>query len=269
MIDFDNVDDWAPKLSDALYKIVPNSVEKEIAEADFKYFEDALDLLFELTDKEAIINKTLDWLSSAKIIFYHGTRLTDSEKLSVLSNGLLPLKAENRKNRIIEALSSHPNWSNVLPLFDDVIQKHGTGKRGKREGQVHLTLSKINLIEGFNYYLIYGSEFDQNVAYDLLRKEGKGLLKQYGKSRIITVVVPGDLALKAAHPNINISFLRERGNIPNLVKEFLQTWSHKLANPSWQMENWSVDCGLMFYKTVSPDWIISIDSLNDDEIKKS
>ena len=71
MIDFDNIDDWAPKLTIALEQVVPKPIKREIGEVNFKYCEDALKMLFELTVKDTIIDNTLDWLSSTKIVFFH------------------------------------------------------------------------------------------------------------------------------------------------------------------------------------------------------
>ena len=225
-------------------------------------------MLFKLIEKDAIIDKTLDWLSSTMIVFYHGTRLTNSEKESVLNNGLLPLNGISRKNRLIEALSPHPNWLEVMSLLDETLTDHTQNKKyGSREGQLHLTLSKIDLFECFDHYLMYGSEFDQNVACDLHGEEGMELLKQYGKPRIITCAVPGDLALKAAHPYFSIEELRARGDVPNLIRIFLQSWSYKLAVPSFK-EPPKVDCGLLFREKIPPDWIIDVETLRDDEIRK-
>lgn len=119
-IDFDEIDDWAPKLAATLSLHVPASVAPKLVSATPQYIEDALDLLFELTDREAIINATLAWISSTRLMGYHGTRLTDAELDSVRAEGLLPLKAEARRNRIIRELCPK---SSRYPKSDEAVRK--------------------------------------------------------------------------------------------------------------------------------------------------
>lgn len=59
MIDFDEIDDWAPELSDVLSQCVPHTFERRVADAAPEYVEDALDLLFESTVRDAVIDATL------------------------------------------------------------------------------------------------------------------------------------------------------------------------------------------------------------------
>ncbi len=184
MLDFDNIDDWASKLTAALRPYVPNSVEQKLMEAEPEYIEDAQDILFELTDRDAVVDAVLAWVRSRKIAGYHGSRLTDAEVDSVQRIGLVPLKAEARCDRLINVLSSHPRWYEVEDQLNAVIQAHGQGSfAGCREGQVHLTLSKAGLTKGFDH-LTYGSEFDQHVARRLLGTEGMELLAFYGEPRV-------------------------------------------------------------------------------------
>lgn len=97
ILDFDEIDDWAPKLAAALRGNVPDSACPKLVAAAPEYIEDALDLLFELTDRDLIIDATLAWIRSTTVVGYHGTRLTDDEVASVRTMGLLPLRAEARR----------------------------------------------------------------------------------------------------------------------------------------------------------------------------
>lgn len=72
MIDFDEIDDWAPELSEALSQCVPHAFERRVADAAPKYVEDALDLLFEWAGRDAFIDATLDWIRSSRVVDYHG-----------------------------------------------------------------------------------------------------------------------------------------------------------------------------------------------------
>lgn len=247
MIDFDNIDDWAPLLAFALREHVPVSIYPELIAATPQYIEDARALLFELTDKEAVLDATLTWLRGNTLSGYHGSRLTDDEVNLIRTNGLIPLKAESRCNRITRALSPHPRWGETSKNLDKEIEHHGKGNSaGQRENQVHLTLSKSGLLEGFNHYLTYGSEFDQHVAYALLGQEGVELLAQDGKAVLINVAVPGTIALDKAHPYFTIDDIRAQGELPNIASEFLEAWSYRLAHPTFQSKTLGVDCGMVF-----------------------
>jgi len=262
IIDFDDVDDWAPKLAAELSPHVPGSVGPKLAAAAPEYIEDTRDLLFDLTGRDAIIDVTLNWIRSTKIVGYHGSRLTDAEIASVRADGLVPLKAEERRHRLVRALSQHPKWHGVADQLDAAIQAHGRGgAAGRREGQVHLTLSKAGLTDGFNHYLTHGAEFDQRVAYALLGPDGKDLLASDGKPTVIRIAVPGPLALDAAHPCFGIDDLRARGDIPNLVDEFLKAWSYRLAHPEFQSRTLKIDCGMVLRSTVPAPWVIGFDTL--------
>lgn len=127
-----------------------------------------------------------------------------------------------------------------------------------------MVLSKCSghlLYDVFNYYLIYGSEFDQHVAYELLGVEGKDLLAHAGEPRVVKLAVPGNVALDAAHPFFGIDDIRARGDTPNLVSEFITSWSFRLAHPGFQSQRLKIDCGLIFYQVVPADWIVSIDTI--------
>src|SRR6266446_1326226 len=193
MLDFDNIDDWAPKFTAALTRYVPDSVGQNLRASAPKCIEDARNLLFALTDRHAVIDGALNLIRSEEIAGYHGSRLTDAEVASVRSYGLIPLKAEERRARLIRALSLHPKWQDVTERLDTVLQAHGRGcSAGHREGQVHLALSRAGLTDGFNHYLTHGSEFDQHVAHALLGPEGVELLARYGEPRVFQFAIPSD-----------------------------------------------------------------------------
>ncbi len=264
VLDFDCIDDWAGQLSVALEDHLHDGVVPALVGAAPEFIEDARDLLFKLTDKDAIIDATLTWMRSTQVIGYHGTRLTDAEVASVRDLGLLPLSASARRVRLSRALSAHPRWDEVADGLDAAIHAHGPGASvGQRENQVHLTLSRAGLTQGFNHYLTHGAEFDQRVADALLGVEGKDLLRRDGRPRIIHVAVPGNAALDAAHPFFDIEALRARGDVPNLVDDFLETWSYRLAYPDFQARTLEVDSGMVFHSVVPSDWLLRIETVAD------
>ena len=262
IIDFDNIDEWATSLENALHPLMTDSARKKLAESKLQYIEDTRNLLFKLTNRNEVIDAVSDWFRSKKIAGYHGTRINETETISIQLDGLLPLNATTRRNRLIRALSSHPKWNEAAKQLDEVIKSHGQGNRdGKREGQAHLTLSMAGLVYGFNHYLVYGSEFDQHVAQKLLGKDGMELLSLDGEPKVIKVAVPGDLALKAAHPFFSVEKVRAMGDIPNLVNEFLKSWSYRISNPNFQSRQLKVDCGMIFWKAIPADWIAEIKTI--------
>lgn len=260
LIDFDDIDQWEPELTAVLYPLLPESIDQAMAASEPQYVEDALNLLFNMSDRNAVIESTVNWIRSTHIAGYHGSRLADSEIASIRTIGLIPLKAGARRYRLKRTLSRHPEWPTVAGRLESVIQAHGQGNvEGRREDQVHLTLSKTGLIDEFNHYLTHGAEFDQHVAHTLLGAEGKALLATDGEATIIQVAVPGPHALDAANPNIDD--MRARCEVPNLVGEILRAWSYRLARPGFQSRTLKIDCGMIFYTTVSADWIVDIERL--------
>ena len=264
MLDFDCIDDWAGQLTTALEDNLPDGVDSALMGAAPEFIEDARDLLFNLTDRDAIIDAMLTWMRSTQVIGYHGTRLTDAEVESVREHGLLPLSASARRVRLSRALSTHPRWNEVADGLDAVIHTHGPGASvGLRENQVHLTLSRAGLTQGFNHYLTHGAEFDQRVAHALLGTEGTEQLRRDGRPRLIHVAVPGNDALEAAHPFSDIETLRARGDLPNLIDYFLMAWSYRLAYPDFQARTLKVDSGMVFRSVVPSDWLLRIETVND------
>ena len=267
IIDFDAMDEWAPSLAGALSEHVPNDVQALIMAREPEFVEDARDILFDLGDRDAIIDATLNWIRSSTVAGYHGSRLTEEEIASVREVGLLPLEAKARRVRLVRALSQHPRWDSVADQLEPELDAHGQGQRGGgREGQVHLTLSRSGLTNCFNHYLTHGSEFDQRVAHALLGEEGEDLLARDGTPIVLKFGVPGAVALKAAHPFCDITCMRDRGDVPNIVEEFLRAWSYSLAHPDFRSSSLRVDRGLLFRRSVRAEWLIAAESVPSLEV---
>ena len=265
MIDFDDIDIWGPTLTGALRAVVSEAGFDSLLAAVTEAIEDDHDPLRGLPNREAIINATITWVRSAKIAGYHGTRLTHAEADSMRVKGLLPLKACGHRERLERALSRHKRWPEVADRLEATLRAYGPGKcAGNRENQVHLTLSRSGLIRGFNHYLTHGAEVDQHVAYELLEEEGKELLRQDGEATEIKVAVPGPNALDSGNFISPIEDVLARGEVPNLVKEFLEVWSYRLANPSFQCRTLEVDCGMVFESVVPAAWIVGMETVQVD-----
>ena len=263
MLDFDKIDEWAPIMGAVLEGVVPIAARSKLAEVKLRFVEDARELLFAICDREAIVDRMLLWVQASTIVGFHGTRLTDSEVMSVQSRGLLKLKAESRRLRLERALSSHPRWPEVAPRLAAAIRKHGPGAcTGRREGEAHLTLSRSSLVKGSNHYIVYGAEFDQNVACSLLGSDGEELLAADGLPRLVLVAVPGEAALNACHRFRSMYEMRERGDVPNMVREFITAWAYRLACPAASRGPYYPDCGMVFEANISPEWLLEIETLH-------
>lgn len=262
MLDFDDNRNWTPLLSAALADLVPKSVVgKLIAEAP-EFVEDAFDLLLACTDRQCVLDSAVVWLRSATIAGYHGSRLIDADMDSIQDRGLVPLDSEARRARLVRTLSPHPQWNQVAHRLDSALHEHGPGaKAGRREGQVHLTVSRSGLVNGFDHYLTHGSEFDQRVAQNLLGSEGKELLRRDGHARVLRFAVPGNLALDAANRFLTVDERLSRGEVPNLVREFLAAWSYGLAHSEFDSATLKFDCGMVFHSTLPPSWLVDVDTL--------
>ena len=262
MLKFDDNCIWGPLLAEALGKLYSEMIRDRLVAAEPEFVEDARDLLFSWMGRDRVIDATLAWIRSATLAGYHGTRLIDAEVDSICAHGLLPLQADARRVRLIRALSPHPRWNQVAHRLDSTLQEYGPGgEAGRREDQVHLTLSRSGLVNDFNSYLSHGAEFDQHTADALLGDEGTELLQRDGDARVIQVAVPGKIALKAAHPYFTIGNLRERGDVPNIVDDFLKAWSYGLAHTEFECGTLEVDCGMVFRSTIPSTWIVDVETL--------
>ena len=261
MLDFDSNCTWVPLLTNAIGSLMSHAARERILAKKPELIEDALRLLFSCAKRERIINATLKWIRTDTVTGYHGSRLIDSEVESIRSRGLLPLEAPTRRKRLIRTLSRHARWN--PETLNAALDMYGeSNKAGRRERQVHLTLSRCGLLHGFNHYLTHGSEFDQHVAYALLGNEGKELLRKDGKARVIKVSVPGDIALNAANRYFPIDDQPlEKGQLPILVEDVLKVWSYTLAHPDFDCGTLRVDCGMVFSEALPSDWIVDIETL--------
>ena len=263
LIRFDDIDSWAPRLTEVLRPLVPEVAKERIRQASPQYIEDAAALLFEGSSSDSIIDATLEWIESNDIAAYHGTRLTDVEVEAVRAEGLVRLNASHRRPRLVRALSGHAQWLVTESRLNSAIDTYGRrGFGGVRENQVHLTLSRAGLTNSFNHYLRYGSEFDQCVARELLGDEGLAMLTSDGTARVIELAVPGPNALATTHPFFSVVEMRSKGELPNLVRQFVQTWAFRHARPGYQTRTMELDCGLFFRTDVPADWIVAIDTLS-------
>ena len=155
MLDFDSNCTWVPLLTNAIGSLMSHAARERILAEKPELIEDALRLLFSCAKRERIINATLKWIRTDTVTGYHGSRLIDSEVESIRSRGLLPLEAPTRRKRLIRTLSRHARW-NPETLNAALVMYGESNKAGRRERQVHLTLSRCGILHDFNHYLTQG-----------------------------------------------------------------------------------------------------------------
>lgn len=250
--DFDRIDLWGPELTLVLDGLVPSDVRQTVARSAPEYIEDARDRLFGLSDQHAITSAIAAWLRERPVAGYHGSRLTPEELAGIERDGLRPLRVEDRRSRLVRALGGHAEWPQLRQQLDEALALHGAGERsGRREGQVHLTVSKAGLVRSFNHYLTHGAEVDQHIAQYLLGEAGVALLAQDGEPTLIRFFVPGAIALDACNPYASLS------DSINLVADIIPEWAYWLAAPIRASECIYADCGMMFRSSVPAAWIAS------------
>ena len=88
------------------------------------------------------------------------------------------------------------------------------------------------------------------------------LLQRDGRARVIRVAVPGEVALKVVNRYLTVDELLTKGQVPYLVKEFLEAWSYGLAHLNFDCETLETDCGLVFPSVVPASWIVDIETLS-------
>ena len=140
--------------------------------------------------------------------------------------------------RLREILARHPIWYSVKNRLREVIDDVGPKeKQGRRQGQVHFSLSRSGLVNGFDHYLTHGSEFDQHVVQRLFGDQsGLELLNSETVPVLVHVSFSGEQLIQGAHPHFSYSDVMGMGEIPGLARTFLNAWAYKAANPSFDIE---------------------------------
>ncbi len=261
--DFDNIGEWAPRLSDALNALVPNQLSEHVGRGPVEWLGDALDIILEEVEPSDLVNVTRAWLRAQTTVAYHGSRLPPDEIASVRIGGLMALDPTTRSDRLAKVVSRHPSWGEASIGLDAAIRDFGDGRFGRRLGQTHLTISRGALLTGFNHYLIEGSEFDQAVAVELLGKDARALLMEGRSPVLFTVEVPGHQAIEVGERWLPY------GEMPGLVRHVLQFWANWLHHPALDPGTQNVDFGLMFYEDIPSVWIADATLIDEQLLLKS
>ena len=247
--DFDDIQEWGPRLTWALRDVVPESLREQVGGGTSVYLEDALDAVIAGSDETQLVEVTRSWLRGQQVIGYHGSRLSVAEIASVHADGVHALIPWRRQKRLETILSSHPGWEAARAVFEETLADFANGRFGCREGQAHLTLSRGALLTAFNHYLIEGSEFDAAVAVKLLGEDALQLLQQGRSPVLFTVAVPGPIAIEVSERRAM------PGEMSGTVRHVLQFWAHWMQEPELDPGTQHLDYGLLFYEGIPASWM--------------
>ena len=202
MIYYDAFDTWGDSFGEFVLPLIGQKYLDQLGNADFEYIEDAGEFVSGITGVKRISSEIFNWVSRNEFCVFHGTRLLPSELKSLIAVGLKPLEALSRQERLSEIFSRHEDWGWVKEGLIEVLRDVGPRERdGRREQQIHFSLSKTGLVNGFNHYLTHGSEFDQRVASRLFSDDsGLRLLRSETTPYLVHVKISGQKLIQGAHP---------------------------------------------------------------------
>ncbi|RYG27279.1 MAG: hypothetical protein EON93_20890 [Burkholderiales bacterium] len=260
--DFDRIDIWGPELTERLQGVVPAAAMQRVAESAPDLIEDARGVLLRQVDPDSLNLTTSQWVSERPIAAYHGSRLTEQDIASIQLSGLKPLNIEDRRARLVRTLSRHEGWPANQHRLDEAIELFGTKQRaGRREGQVHLTLSRAGMLKSFSHYMTHGAEVDQHLANHVLGEAGIDLLQTDGSPVVIRCLIPAVTAIAGMNRY-------QVEGAPNPVPQVLKYWAYWLAKPNRAVAHIRVDCGIVLKEQMPPDWISGIERMQDEQLKR-
>jgi hypothetical protein len=265
MIQYDKFETWERSFGDLVVRLLGEEAVNNLGSSLFEYLEDAGDFVVSHSDIETVSTEIHGWLRAREFCVFHGTRLLPEEIVSVQKNGLRPLVATDREQRLRKILAHHPRWYSVENRLLEVIEDLGPKERqGRRQGQVHFSLSRSGLVNGFDHYLTHGSEFDQHVVRRLFGDQsGLELLYSETVPVLVHVSFSGEQLIQGAHPHFSYSDIVGMGEIPGLARTFLNVWAFKAANPNFDIEKLQTDYCMMERVATPPEGILNIEKLGD------
>lgn len=263
MIYYDRFETWEPSFSKVVEDLVGKEPIRKLAVLDFEFIEDAGDFITHASGIKEVSTKILDWIHQNEFCVFHGTRLLPNEFASISDSGLMPLVASQREERLRRILCQHKDWKNCEGDLANVIEKIGPGKKvGAREGQIHFSLSRSGLVNGFDHYLAYGSEFDQRVSQVLFGNDtGLDLLRSSTSAYLVHVKMTGEDLVAGAHPFFSYEDVIGMGEVPGLGSTFLNAWAFKMSRPDYELDRLRTDCCMVLKRNVFPEDVVSLEKI--------
>lgn len=261
MICYDEFETWEDSFGDLVKSLIGTQDLTKLTTTEFEYIEDAGVFVSSLTGIDLISAEILSWLTNNEFCVFHGTRLLPEEVASIQDAGLKPLTALSRQERLSKIFGDHDDWTNVKENLAEVLGDVGPKeKQGRREGQVHFSLSRSSLVNGFDHYLTHGSEFDQQVASRLFTDDsGLRLLQSRTIPYLVHVKMGGEDVVKGTHPHFTYQDVVEMGEVPGLGSTFLNAWAFIKSRPDFDIKRLRTDCCMMQKEPTLPENIIKME----------
>ena len=79
MIDFDDIDNWEPLLTDKLKSLIPTTPRDRVLAVAPATIQEACEMLLDSTCRKAVMDAAIGWVGSATVAGYHRRRLTEPE----------------------------------------------------------------------------------------------------------------------------------------------------------------------------------------------
>lgn len=258
-LDFDQGAAWLPSLHQQIAGLLPadfpDRLERLAPEGPFA-IQAALPQLF---GDGAVFAAVREWITKRNVVVYHGTRISERQRSSILRDGLRPLVAADRIDNVAELLGEHPRWAELEPRVPDAIE-WVRRNAGSREGMVYGSLSRAGMLRTCNHYLVEGSEFDGHVVARLL---GDGIHQPHPRPGIGSLVVfraDGAAAIDAADPRA------DPGCGTSLIEEVTAAVGWWLAAGDDDTAAFDVDCALLFHGAIPAKRIEAIIPVLDAEL---
>jgi hypothetical protein len=224
IIDFDQIETWAPWFGAAMSRIVSPDVLRRVEREEYEWVEDARDALLAGADRRDFAARLDRELEPLHVRLFHGTRLTDRAFASLQAGGLKALVLADRAVELRSIFSQHPRWPEVEGRFDDVLYRLGPlNEAGRRQdGFIHFCISRNGLVNGCNHYLEFGAEIDSRVGQTLFGDNSAGtLLRSQRTPKIVSVIVPFAEARAAANP-----YFVPTNELPALHDMMVEAWAY-------------------------------------------
>lgn len=267
MILFDKFESWEASFGDLMVALIGQANMQKLPKLVFEYVEDAGDFVSSFSGTRVVSLEIGKWLYQNEFCVFHGTRLLPLELASIKEIGLRTLVAFDRQSRLIKILRNHSDWDVVKEKLSETLDAVGPQeKQGRREHQVHFSLSRSGLVNCFDHYLTHGSEFDQHVASRLF-PDGSGLrlLQSETMPYVVHVRMSGQDLVKGAHPHISYQDAIDMGETPGLAATFLNAWAFKKSNPLFDIEELRTDCCVVQNNPTPLEKILEVEELCDRE----
>jgi hypothetical protein len=268
VIDYDRLRTWSPWFSAAVTKVAGPAIIEAARASKPEYVENARRFFEDEIGVQRLVSGLSEELRPCSVRVYHGTRLSESELISVKSAGLRPLTLAERKPLLTGLFEAHPEWPKVKHRLDDIIrglgvdwERSGVGRR--EDGCIHVCLSRAGLTLGCNHYLNNGAEVDQHVASLLFDSErAREFLRANRTPWLISFTAPFEEAARAASP-----WGFRQHEMPSLLRSLLQVWAFSLSDSTFRVGSLRDGVALRFPGEISADRL-KIESVSDRRLPK-